>query len=114
MVEIEVKKSKFLSSAHKVYSVTEAEKIIKETKEKHKKATHVCYAYRTKNKEKANDAGEPRGTAGLPILNVITKQKKDDVLVVVVRYFGGIKLGAGGLIRAYTKAASNSLSVFDK
>ena len=84
-------------------------------KSKNKKATHICFAYVISGTEflaKAFDDGEPGGTAGKPILSVIQKQNLTNVLVVVVRYFGGIKLGAGGLVRAYSKAASLALSEF--
>lgn len=74
----------------------------------HKKCTHICFAYRLSNPfaEKAVDDGEPGGTAGRPILNVLQKKNLSNVCVFIVRYFGGIKLGAGGLVRAYTKATS--------
>ena len=78
-------------------------------KKQHKKATHICYAYKITNGAeivKFSDDGEPSGTAGRPILGVIEKRGKTNVIVAVVRYFGGVKLGAGGLVRAYTKTAS--------
>lgn len=85
-------------------------------KAEHKKATHVCYAYSFEHpfEEKCCDDGEPKGTAGSPILSVIKKKKLANVGVIVVRYFGGIKLGAGGLVRAYTKSASLALSLEEK
>ena len=73
------------------------------------KATHYCYAYIYNNYKKSSDDGEPTGTAGAPIMNVLEKEQLNNILVVVVRYFGGIKLGAGGLIRAYTKAVTEAL-----
>ena len=81
-------------------------------KKEHKKATHICYAYRLRSPfcEKAVDDGEPSGTAGRPILNVLQKKDIQNVCVFIVRYFGGIKLGAGGLVRAYTKATSLTIS----
>ncbi len=87
------------------------EMALKEISENHKKATHICYAYSFSSpfEEKCSDAGEPRGTAGSPILSVIKKKKLSDVGVIIVRYFGGIKLGAGGLVRAYTRTASMAL-----
>ncbi len=97
--------------AFNVSSVAEVTKIIDGLKKEHKKCTHICYAYSIKTGgvfERAVDDGEPSGTAGRPILNVIQKKNLKDVLLVVVRYFGGIKLGAGGLVRAYTKAASSA------
>ncbi len=109
MALVEVKKSKFISYIFNVNSVDEIKRIIEQIKVENKKATHVCYAYSISGKEfleKAFDDSEPSGTAGKPILNVIQKQNLSNILIVVVRYFGGIKLGAGGLVRAYSKAAS--------
>lgn len=110
---MEVKKSKFLGYAFSVKNLNECLKIIENLKKEHKKAKHIAYAYILSNPylEKYSDDGEPSGTAGRPILNVIQKKNKQDILVCVVRYFGGIKLGAGGLVRAYTKSASE---VFDE
>ncbi len=106
------KKSKFYG-----FLITEAtEEKIKEglelLRKEYKKATHICYAYSISSpfSEKAVDDGEPSGTAGRPILSVIQKTKSKDVCVFIVRYFGGIKLGAGGLVRAYTKVASALLN----
>lgn len=113
MVEIEIKKSKFIGYVYKVDSLSNAKSLILKLKKEHKKATHICYAYKIvgdEYAEKAFDDGEPSGTAGKPILNVINKKKLSNVLVVVVRYFGGIKLGAGGLIRAYSKTAASVLN----
>ena len=115
MIEIVEKKSRFLSFAYSVTSVLEVDKIIESLKCDYKKATHICYAYNIKTNgvfARAVDDKEPSGTAGRPILNVIEKKGLFDVLVVVVRYFGGIKLGAGGLVRAYTKAANQCLEEF--
>lgn len=78
-------------------------------KTKYPKATHYCYAYIFEDYKKSSDDGEPSGTAGFPILNVLEKEDLINVLVVVVRYFGGIKLGAGGLVRAYTKSVTEAL-----
>ena len=80
-------------------------------KKEYKKATHICYAYSVSSPfaEKAVDDGEPSGTAGRPILSVIQKSGKRDVCIFIVRFFGGIKLGAGGLVRAYTKVTANLL-----
>lgn len=115
MVEIVEKKSKFLGYAYSVTSSKQVEEIINSLKKEHKKCTHVCYAYNISSDvvlAKAVDDGEPNGTAGRPILNVIDKKGLKNILVVVVRYFGGIKLGAGGLVRAYTKCASESIKEF--
>lgn len=112
MVEIIEKKSKFYGYAYKVTSVQQVESFLKELKAEYKKATHFCYAYNIKTGgvfARAVDDGEPSGTAGKPIYNVIEKKNLTDVLIVVVRYFGGIKLGAGGLTRAYSKCASEAI-----
>jgi uncharacterized YigZ family protein len=111
-VELEFKKSKFIGYVYNVNDASAVKNIIDELRKEHKKATHICYAYKIMGEnyaEKANDDGEPNGTAGKPILNVINKQNLSNILVVVVRYFGGVKLGAGGLVRAYTKTASEAL-----
>lgn len=110
-MQLEIKKSKFIGLYFPVKSQDEVMEILNNLKKEHKKATHICYAYRLTNpfSEKAFDDGEPSGTAGKPILNVLQKQDKKDSLLVVIRYFGGIKLGAGGLVRAYSKTASETL-----
>ncbi len=107
-VEIVEKKSRFIGYLLSCKSVEEIQEALCFLKEQHKKATHICYAYSLKNPflEKAVDDGEPGGTAGRPILSVIQKRGVSDVCVFVVRYFGGIKLGAGGLVRMYTKVTS--------
>ena len=107
-VEIIEKKSKFLGYLFSCKTVEDVQEALKELRLEHKKATHICYAYSLKNPflEKAVDDGEPGGTAGRPILSVLQKKEEKDVCVFVVRYFGGIKLGAGGLVRAYTKTTS--------
>lgn len=105
------KKSKFLGYRLDCKSLDEVEKALDFLKKEHKKATHICYAYSLSSPflEKAVDDGEPSGTAGRPILSVLQKRGVRDVCVFVVRYFGGIKLGAGGLVRAYTKISSEVL-----
>lgn len=108
---IEIKKSKFICQRYDVSTKEECDNILSQIHQQHKKATHICYAYVLENTAKFSDDGEPSGTAGRPILGVIQKKHKTNVLVVVIRYFGGIKLGAGGLIRAYTKSASNIFDV---
>ena len=107
--EIIEKKSKFLGFLLKCCDVSEIEEALNFLREQHKKATHICYAYSLSNPfaEKAVDDGEPGGTAGRPILSVIQKKNAKNVCVFIVRYFGGIKLGAGGLVRAYTKVTSD-------
>ena len=78
-------------------------------KKEHPKATHYCYGMIYDEIKRSSDDGEPSGTAGQPILNVLEKEELNHILAVIVRYFGGIKLGAGGLVRAYTKAVTNAL-----
>ena len=107
--EIVINKSRFLGFAKHIETSEQAELFLKEIRKEHKEARHICYAYRLKNTSKASDDGEPSGTAGKPILQVIEKQNLFDVIVVVVRYFGGIKLGAGGLLRAYSNTATECL-----
>ena len=103
-----VEKSTFIGYAKPIKSEEEAVEFINEIKKKHKDATHNVWAYtvgETLNIQRYSDDGEPQGTAGIPTLEVIKKEDLRDVVVVVTRYFGGIKLGAGGLVRAYTKGA---------
>jgi len=113
MHEIIEKKSRFISFAERVVSEDEAKAFIGKIKLEHPKASHVTFAYVLSNTAKTNDDGEPRGTAGLPIYNVITRRNVSSVVVVVVRYFGGTLLGRGGLIRAYGKAAGLALEGMD-
>ncbi len=111
-IEYVEKKSKFIGYYFSCKTADEVQQALSELKKEHKKATHICYAYSLKNPflEKAVDDGEPGGTAGRPILSVLQKRNVKDACVFVVRYFGGIKLGAGGLVRAYTKTTSEVLS----
>lgn len=104
-----VKKSRFISIIYPISDITEIEPIINKLKIKYKTSTHICYAYIINNIRKANDDGEPSGTAGLPILTVLERYDMNYVLAVVIRYFGGIKLGAGGLIRAYSNSINDLL-----
>ena len=108
--EIIINKSRFITLLIKINNLDEIEKNLKEIKKKYKDATHYCYAYTIGNKEKCSDNGEPSGTAGIPILNVLKQNDLTNILCVVIRYFGGIKLGAGGLIRAYSTSASEALN----
>ena len=108
-VLIEIKKSKFIGQIFPIKSQEEAKEIIKEVNKIHNKATHNCYAYIVEGYEKSNDDGEPSSTAGKPILESIKNNNLEDVLIIVTRYFGGIKLGASGLIRAYNDAASEAI-----
>lgn len=112
----EEKKSKFLAFFFEINSREQIDEILKDVRAEHKKATHVCFAVKYFGSEyvcKCSDDGEPSGTAGRPILNVLEKQGRTNCLLIVVRYFGGIKLGAGGLVRAYTKAAAGVLREVD-
>jgi len=109
MHEIIEKKSRFIGCAARVNTEDEAKEFIAGVSKEHKKANHVTYAYVLSNTAKTSDDGEPKGTAGLPIYNVITRRSLVNVVVVVVRYFGGTLLGKGGLIRAYGKTAGLAL-----
>ena len=109
MHEIIEKKSRFIGYAARVNTEDGAKAFIAEVAREHPKARHIAFAYVLPNTAKTNDDGEPRGTAGLPIYNVIIRRNIQNVVVVVVRYFGGILLGKGGLIRAYGKAAGLAL-----
>lgn len=110
MIETIEKKSKFLTYAFTISNIEQVENILKDLQQEHKKATHICYAYNFFGYARCSDDGEPSGTAGLPILNAITKNGLTNALIVVVRYFGGIKLGAGGLTRAYSNCATNIIA----
>jgi uncharacterized YigZ family protein len=106
------KGSKFHSYAYAVWSVEEVEEKLEEIKKLHPKARHICYAYRLRPVDqqfRVNDDGEPSGTAGKPIFNQIMSAELHVILVGVVRYFGGTKLGASGLIRAYKTAAEDAI-----
>ena len=108
MDEIIIEKSTFIGYAKPIKTEEVAIEFVNEIKKKHKDATHNVWAYtvgKTMNIQRYSDDGEPQGTAGIPTLEVIKKEDLRDVVVVVTRYFGGVKLGAGGLVRAYTKGA---------
>lgn len=107
--ELIIKNSKFITLLIKIDDNSNINNILEEVKTKYPKATHYCYAYITENYKKSSDDGEPGGTAGMPILNVLEKEEIINVLAIVVRYFGGIKLGTGGLVRAYSKAVREAL-----
>lgn len=108
--EIVINKSRFIGYAVSVVSPSDAAAKIKEISKKYYDATHNCYAYITDEGTKYSDDGEPQSTAGIPILDCIKKQKLNNCLVIVTRYFGGVKLGAGGLVRAYSSCASQTLA----
>jgi uncharacterized YigZ family protein len=110
--EISIQKSRFIAYISRAKSEEEAQEFIQKIKKKHRDATHNCSAYligENDQIQKANDDGEPSGTAGVPILEVLKKKQLKDTVAVITRYFGGIKLGAGGLIRAYGKATSEGI-----
>lgn len=106
------KKSKFIAYCKPVQTQEQAKNFIDEIKQKHKDATHNVWAYslRENNVMRYNDDGEPSGTAGIPVLDVIKKTETQDVAIVATRYFGGIMLGGGGLVRAYSHTASIALA----
>lgn len=114
IAEIVEKKSRFIANIYHVESVEEAEEKIKSTKKKYYDAKHNCIAYRViengKVIEKASDDGEPSGTAGGPMLNILQKNNLCNLVVVVTRYFGGILLGTGGLVRAYSDATQMAMA----
>ena len=109
MIETVVKKSRFLGYAARIDSEEGAKKYIDEISRQHKKARHVAFAYVAPGAARCGDDGEPRGTAGLPLLSSLQRRSLENAVVVVVRYFGGVLLGKGGLIRAYGKAAGAAL-----
>ena len=110
--EVVIQKSKFIAHFKRVETEEEAQAFIQATKKEHWNANHNCSAYiigERNEHQKANDDGEPSGTAGMPMLEVLRKRHLKDTVVVVTRYFGGIKLGGGGLIRAYGGTVSEGL-----
>ena len=102
-----IKKSRFITYYYEVNSVEEVDSILNNLKQEHKKARHLPYAYKIDQIIKKSDDKEPGGTAGLPIYTVIERNNLNNCLIVIVRYFGGVKLGAGGLLRAYSSGANN-------
>lgn len=111
--EIEEKKSRFIAELFYIENVNQAEEYIKQVKKKYFDARHHCYAYRIIQdnaiKDKQSDDGEPSGTAGSPMLNILTKNQIVNVLVIVTRYFGGTLLGTGGLVKAYSEATLKAI-----
>lgn len=110
--ELKDRGSKFIAYAQAIYSEEEAKKVIEQIRKDHHKARHVCYAYKigvSQPQIRINDDGEPSGTGGQPILNYINKYDLNNVIIAVVRYFGGVLLGKGGLINAYGGAAENAI-----
>ncbi len=107
------KRSKFLAFAHHVTNVDEVKEVVAEYRKKYYDARHVCYAYMLgaeRTEFRANDDGEPSSTAGKPILGQINSNELTDILIVVVRYYGGVNLGTSGLIVAYREAASDAIA----
>lgn len=102
----EIKKSKFIGLYYQVNSIEEINEILNSLKIEHKKARHMPYAYKIGPLEKKTDDKEPTNTAGAPIYNIIKRKELDNCLIVVIRYFGGIKLGAGPLLRSYSNTAN--------
>ena len=107
--ELLVKKSRFIGCVQPVSGRAEAVAIVEGLRAQHPGAAHVCWALLAGGQSAANDDGEPGGTAGRPMLEVLRHQQLEGVLATVVRYFGGVKLGAGGLVRAYTDAVAQAL-----
>lgn len=113
----EIKKSEFICTIHPVTNIDEINNILKDTRKKYYDATHNCYAYILGNEGevvKCSDDGEPSQTAGIVILDCLRKNELTNVLAIVTRYFGGIKLGAGGLVRAYSSSTSLVLTKIEK
>lgn len=111
--EITIQKSRFIGHVKRTETEEEAQAFIRKIKKEHHQATHNCSAYLIGDHDqiqKANDDGEPGGTAGVPMLEALKQNNLKDTCIVVTRYFGGIKLGAGGLIRAYSKSTTTALN----
>ncbi|MDR2873403.1 MAG: YigZ family protein [Methanobrevibacter sp.] len=109
--KIEIKKSIFISRIYPITSKQKSIEIIKNISEKYKDATHHCTAFIIKGIESSDDDGEPNGTAGKPMLNVLKQNNLENILAIVTRYFGGIKLGSGGLVRAYSKSVQQAIAI---
>lgn len=107
--EIIIKNSKFITILFPFTDHTKLKEYLMKAEEKYPKATHYTYAYITKHHQKASDDNEPSGTAGIPMLTILQKENLQNILGITIRYFGGIKLGAGGLIRAYSKSLSEAI-----
>jgi uncharacterized YigZ family protein len=112
--ELVIKKSRFIACVQAVPDRPAAQEIVAQLRAEHPDAAHVCWALLAGGQSAANDDGEPGGTAGRPMLEVLRRQELEGVLATVVRYFGGIKLGAGGLVRAYTDAVAQALLTANK
>lgn len=108
--EIIIKNSRFITIIFKIDDKSNIDNLINSIKKDYPKATHYCYAYILNDYKKSSDDKEPSGTAGIPMLSILEKENIVNVLVVVIRYFGGIKLGSGGLVRAYSKSVREILN----
>lgn len=105
-----INKSKFITNIYFVNDINDVDKYLNKIKNEYKDATHNCYAYIIDNVKRFSDDNEPNGTAGMPILDCLEKNNLNHVLCVVTRYFGGIKLGASNLLRAYSNSVSNTIN----
>ncbi len=101
-----VKKSKFITYYYEVNSLEEVTCLLDTIKKEHKKANHIPYAYKINKSIKRTDDGEPKGTAGIPIYNVIERNELNNRIIIIVRYFGGTLLGSGNLLRTFSKCAN--------
>ena len=102
-----INKSKFIGIVKKISTIEEVQDLLTKARNDHPQATHICYAYILPNREKYSDDGEPDGTAGIPILDALKKNNLCYIIAIVIRYFGGIKLGSNGLVRAYSNTISS-------
>ena len=107
--ELVIKKSRFIGCVQPVADRAAAQAVVASLRAEHPTAAHVCWALMAGGQSAANDDGEPGGTAGRPMLEVLRHQQIEGALATVVRYFGGVKLGAGGLVRAYTDAVAQEI-----
>jgi uncharacterized YigZ family protein len=112
--DIVIRKSRFIGCVQPASGRAQAHAIVSQLRSAHPGAAHVCWALLAGGQSAANDDGEPGGTAGRPMLEVLRRQELEGVLATVVRYFGGVKLGAGGLVRAYTDAVAQALAGAEK
>lgn len=113
--ELIIKNSRFITILYKITDKSEIDKLLQEVKKEYPKANHYCYAYKIgEDIKKSSDDKEPSGTAGAPMLNILEKENITNVLAITIRYFGGIKLGASGLIRAYAKSVKEALNLTAK
>ena len=111
--QIEVMKSKFIAILLPINSEEQFKDILKDIRKEHRKARHVVYAYRLGNGYKSNDDGEPKGTAGRPLLELLLKKDINNCALIVVRYFGGTKLGAGRLLRTFVQSGVSAINMLE-